>query len=174
MRNKTEKEERKRKKRKRKYVFVFDERVAISESFKFERTNVRHLQTLSINRRVIANIEMDPSPPLLIDFSCSRFMIYASRPFISPRPASTRLVNPWPISSDYDRIVRGSHVHTSADRRGTTDPGNCICYIFFHSENETVQMVRGIDYVYVVLITSRFHPGLMTRSYLMLRMDVIY
>lgn len=90
-----------------------------------------------------------------------------------PRDQHPRLVNSWPISSDYDRIVRGS-TYASGDRGGTTDPGNCICYIFFHSENETVQMVRGIDYVYVVLITSRFHPGLMTRSYLMLRMNVIY
>lgn len=39
---------------------MFHERVVMSKNFKFKKTYVWHLQTLSINQRVIANIEIDP------------------------------------------------------------------------------------------------------------------
>lgn len=97
--------ERKKKKGREKKKIYIHERVVTSKNFKFGKCLIAwHLQTLSISKRVIANIEID-SPPL-IDFSGSRFMIYASRPFISPRPASPTLVNSWPILNDYDRMVR--------------------------------------------------------------------
>lgn len=150
---------------------MFHERVVMSKNFKFKKTYVWHLQTLSINQRVIANIEIDPP-------ASDWFLLFPFHDLcITPFHFSKISILDWLIPGPFWwlRSYRtGEHVHTSSARRGTTDPGNCICYIFFHSENETVQMVRGIDYVYVVLITSRFHPGLMTRSYLMPRMHVIY
>ena len=88
--------------------------------------------------RVIANSERKRKESIVIDFACSRFMTYASRPFISPIPASQRIIIPAPFKSKEWRsqqsaaiaIVR-RHVRMPIGHRDGRYPGNWLYYAFF-------------------------------------------
>lgn len=94
---------------------MFHERVVMSKNFKFKKTYVWHLQTLSINQRVIANIEIDPPRFWLISpVPVSWFMHHALSFLQDQHP---RLVNSWPISMITIVSYGGARTHVERSTR---------------------------------------------------------